>query len=1125
MLVVEDAAASIAEGRRLRAAGDRAASLKAFKAVAESDPSNATAIIECGYDHLDLKNIPEARAAFEQGLELEPNNKAALIGLGHTFRHLHELGSAEQAFRRVLELEPAHVGANAGLGYTLKSLNRREEALQAFQTAATASPANISLKVEAANLLRELGHAREAIATLHAALDVDPANTTLLSSVGRLLKQTGRKAEAADVFRKLVAAKPDNSTFAIELGHLLREVDAPDEAHQILGGVLAREPENPSAWVALGWLHRKTKHLDLAADAFQEAARLQPTNVNVLHALGLVERERGNHDAALHSFDLARQADPDAQYIRLEICNSLQKLQRFDEAILEYGALLERWPATRDAHLGLGYALRSCGRIEEALAAFEEAARDDPAHPNGLIEAGHLLLRLGKPAEAEQCFRRALDRSASNTSALVGLSYALRRLGRMEEAETALRAVLREQAGNTGARVALAHLLEAQYRLDEATELFSEVIATNPDHADSLAAMGNISRRRGDRKQALDFFRRAAAADATNKGRLIDVVVELRDLGQLEESASILEDVLAQMPGNPRGLMQRGHLLRRQDRRVEALAAFCELLQHDPTNAQAMVEAASEERALGNPAAAKEWLEKALAVETDHLGALLALAGLAMQEENPEGALALFKRTTAAHPKNPWTWLGVARALFELGRREEAFGVISDVRNRLGPHPEIAGVEVELLRNQRDWTRAQEVLKDALPQAPMPNFWLWSHKVQIAIITGQYAEASALLQNTPASSWVDRARVALLSGQLAEAQFQYQPAIAHYRDAIRLNPADPWAHFQLSRAALMNLDILSSREALLKFVEVSRSSLLLKKQSLSPSQNHVGQLIDEFVLDAEAFADLRRLRLRPLESQLEPLRQLIKGHPDYTPAAIIAAIALRQHGDLAPRSPTTEHAASPIPRTIFQFWDDDPPEDVRHLMTSWQELNPAYAWSCFDDEKAQAFLEEEFGREVLRAYQLAPVPAQKADIFRLACLVARGGIYADADDRCLAPIDSFLRPDATLAMHQENYGSIGNNFIAAAPEHPVLVRALEFGAAAMHRGDHDLVWLSTGPGLLTRAFALEWAAERPGGVLRRTQVMDLGELQRVVGIHCPVRYKSTHRHWSRLAFGRAKRRG
>jgi mannosyltransferase OCH1-like enzyme/Tfp pilus assembly protein PilF len=634
--------------------------------------------------------------------------------------------------------------------------------------------------------------------------------------------------------------------------------------------------------------------------------------------------------------------------------------------------------------------------------------------------------------------------------------------------------------------------------------------------------MGNISRRRGDREQALDFFRRAARVDATSKSRLIDVAVELRDLGQLDESASMLDEVLAHLPGEPRALMQRGQLLRCLDRRSEALAIFCEVVRSDQTNAQAMVEAAREQRALGQPSATKRWLERALATEANHIGALLALAELAMQEEDWAAALTLYRRAAEAHPTNSWAWLGGARALFELGHRDQAFILIADARNQLGSHPEIAGVEIELLRSQRNWSRAREVVEDALQMAPS-NFWLWSHKVQIAISTGQYEEALVLLHNKRASSVVDHARVALLSGQLAEAQFQYQPAIEHYREGVRLNPGDPWAHFELSRAALMNLDICSSRAALSRFVEVSRSSLLLKKQSLSPSQNHVGQLIDEFMLDAEAFDALRRLRLRPLESQFEPLRRLIKEYPDYTPAAIIAAIALRQHGELTPRSTPPSHAISPIPRVIIQFWDDDMPEDVQQLTTSWQELNAGYTWKCVNDEMAQAFLNDEFGREVLQAYQLARMSAQKADIFRLAYLVARGGIYADADDRCLAPIDSFLRPDVTLALHQENYGSIGNNFIAVTPDHPVLARALELGAAAMHRGDHDLVWLSTGPGLLTRAFALEWAGRRPEGLLRRTQLMELGQLQCVTGIHCPVQYKSTHRHWSRSAFAFAKR--
>ena len=59
-------------------------------------------------------------------------------------------------------------------------------------------------------------------------------------------------------------------------------------------------------------------------------------------------------------------------------------------------------------------------------------------------------------------------------------------------------------------------------------------------------------------------------------------------------------------------------------------------------------------------------------------------------------------------------------------------------------------------------------------------------------------------------------------------------------------------------------------------------------------------------------------------------------------------------------------------------------------------------------------------------------------------------------------------PEATPVLHQENYGSIGINFIAVTPEHPVLVRALTMGTIAINS---DLIWLSTGLGLLTRATA------------------------------------------------------
>ena len=149
-------------------------------------------------------------------------------------------------------------------------------------------------------------------------------------------------------------------------------------------------------------------------------------------------------------------------------------------------------------------------------------------------------------------------------------------------------------------------------------------------------------------------------------------------------------------------------------------------------------------------------------------------------------------------------------------------------------------------------------------------------------------------------------------------------------------------------------------------------------------------------------------------------------------------------------------------------------------------------------------------------------PAQKADIFRLGYLYSLGGVYADCDDRCLVPLKSWLPVGAELVGYQEDLGTIGNNFIAAKPSSAVIGRALDAAVAAVNRGDRDVLWLSTGPGALSRAFAQSMAETRPAPFdwLRGVALVEREALLRAIAIHNRVSYKTTNKHWSNTALGR-----
>jgi mannosyltransferase OCH1-like enzyme len=151
------------------------------------------------------------------------------------------------------------------------------------------------------------------------------------------------------------------------------------------------------------------------------------------------------------------------------------------------------------------------------------------------------------------------------------------------------------------------------------------------------------------------------------------------------------------------------------------------------------------------------------------------------------------------------------------------------------------------------------------------------------------------------------------------------------------------------------------------------------------------------------------------------------------------------------------------------------------------------------------------------AYRVARHTAMKADIFRLALLFYEGGVYLDADDFCNMAIEDLLKGGAELVLHQEDVGSIGNNFIAARPLHPIIGAALAEASRATLAGAAESVWLVTGPGLLTRvlasAIALESELRAPSGV----HVLPQSVFRQGILPGRRAAYKTTRRHWSRAA--------
>jgi mannosyltransferase OCH1-like enzyme/Tfp pilus assembly protein PilF len=1072
-----------------------------------------------------------------------------------------DVAAAEAVLQEILAQAPAYVPAFISLAVCARSRGDRAGASHWFGQAAAAEPANPRWQIEAATEQYESGQTAAALAALeqilagapgdlatlmalayctrrlgdHAAslrwyqasAEVDPANIAVRLAIAGNLQALGELAQAEPAFLQILMAEPGNlealqgaAVCARLQGGAARAVPHAREA-------VALDPANPRRRLDLAETLREAGRIAEAEAALQELLAQAPTHVPAFVALAVCARQRNDRAAALGWFRAAAAVEPGNPDFAAEIAGEQAELGQLDAAEAGLRDLLAAAPGSPRALLGLAFCAQKRGGHAAALRWYREAAAIEPENLNIRLAIAAALAELGELATAELEFRTVLNATAGNVQALQGLATCAVKRGAPRTAVSLLREAVDLAPADFWLPIALAAQLRELGQLDDAEEIYCRLLAASPEQSPNQAhahiGLGQLARLRGGRPAALAHFTAAAAASPGDLSAGLEIAAEQREAGALDAARQTIAAVLALHPNNLHALMGLGQTERHAYRDDAALAAFQAAHDAWPAHSEPLVEMAVQLRLLGRQAECDRRLEQALALNPRSVSALARQADQTMMTGDLPASYALSLRAIEIEPSSITAYLAAAECLARMAKMDEALALLAALRETRGPQSAIILKQLGLLRQAGDNIGALALARQAAQDAPH-DFQLAVERFHCEILGGSDAEVAACLAGLLPGVTHQRASAARLHGILAENEFRFADAIHHYNVAIAHNASDPGMQEDLVRCHLMRFDLASARRHLRRYFEQTAYITRLQNKSQNISQSLYGQIIDEFWLDAALTDELQTLQAQPAATRIAPIAAQVLANPDSTAAAIGLMIALRQHGAFA-RQVHPANNSIPIPKVIVQFWDSaDMPDDVAALMQSWRSHNPQLTHRLFSDATARAYLREFFPPAVLGAYHRGDGPAQKSDIFRLAYFAREGGIYADADDRCLAPLDGIIDPYAELVLYQENICSAGNNFFAVRPRHPVLVAALRLAIDAINRGDTDNVWLATGPGLLTRALAGQLAqswqskAALPPGVT----VLSRRELTRVVAANCILGYKFSHRHWLNAAF--AKRR-
>lgn len=542
-----------------------------------------------------------------------------------------------------------------------------------------------------------------------------------------------------------------------------------DHAAEALDRALAADPRRIDAYLLRASVHTVKKQYDAGVTLLRRAQALAPENLEVQAALGselTLRGEPGDVEAGVALLDGVVQRDP---------------------ASYQAHATLARQHAARGEHRQAAASLRAY------LASRPPAlAPEDPAFELLLAEAE---LRSGEPERARERFVKLLKADGKNTRARLGAAWAaaaidcraalpeLEGLGRLAEKHPEVWLVTgrcklavgkNAEAKDYAERYlaqrpdAAGHALRGEAILAggnpyEARKELAEAVRLEPKDRRHLVRWARATRMAGNAAEAAARLE-AAAAEPGDEGDL-ELIVELAEmrlaLGKPAEARAILEPQLA-AHGDDAGLRGAlGAALLAEDNPEAALPHLEAAAAKQPRSRAQLVEAlvrlGTQKLVAGDAAAAKAPLARAVELDGNHQGALVALGAALLSLDDAAGAVALLERA-ARGGKDPLALQLYGRALAETGKASQAVLVLesalplvaSDAARTADLTVELAAAEVDSGEPARAVARLESALakassssRDRLEDAYVPAARSAAAR---AMAGGAYATAQRLLE-------------------------------------------------------------------------------------------------------------------------------------------------------------------------------------------------------------------------------------------------------------------------------------------------------------------------------------------------------------------------------------------
>ncbi|MGD9644476.1 MAG: tetratricopeptide repeat protein [Pirellulales bacterium] len=747
-------------------------------------------------------SLPGADEDLDRALELAPRDPGVLFAAGDRARRAGKLEEARRYLTQLVEVSPYDRDGYISLGKVLVSAGELDEAQRLWE------------------------RGLEKIGRDDAALNFEAAVSLL--AAGRLTEAESRLTKLTAILRTLTPrmSQADRTDFAAKLDYLRgylhsvrgRYLEAVPLLERVLVSFQGAEPGSIEATrriqvlTRLGLCYSELEQWDRAAAAYQEAATLEPDSTELALATAKIWARANRFDLAREQYQQAGQHGmPADEWVFWAFAQLRQQLERPEDerdltACREILAEAKS-KAPQSARLKLLEAEfeATVDNLDEAIKLADAAAE---AHPNDPELWRFLCVAFQTWGETPRA-QRALEHykqlpGVTASDAIRAEVDVVQRQQDYAEVERLLRAGLEtgEEADRVRAASLLADFLIARDRRDEAVELLERLgksFDTDTVLLRRLADLAWEARELDQLERCEERLQKLEGPSGTwwrylRARRLMEQSKSPSD-PRFREAVKLAAQLDARRPNWSGTYVLKGEIARRQDRPIDAIAAYEQALHYGEQNygvLTTLLMLLYGERRYGE---AEKWLaEYGRPLGQSQDLSLLAIS-LSLERGQQAEAERLAREAVAQWPDDAMQKVWLGQVLSMAGKRFEA----------------------------------EEQLRSAVRQEPN-DFRTWAGLLTFLVRSGQEVEARNVLQRLADD---DRAMVAeraavlgqgfQLLGDQGQAQLYYQKA---------------------AQLGVSNADIQVQAARFFVQVDPAQSEVCLRQAlKLSPAQSEARQLL------------------------------------------------------------------------------------------------------------------------------------------------------------------------------------------------------------------------------------------------------------------------------------------